>query len=143
MRDHLHYTGKLRCATHNMCIHRYKTSREIPLVFHNGSELTLHFIIKKLTEEFNGQIECLVEKTENDKTFSTKIQKDNEYDVLITYKIRSIDSIRFMATSLSTVVDNLTEGLRKGKRKNCKSSLEYVITKDSTLTFTCMECDKF
>ena len=65
VRDHLHYTGKLRCATHNMYIHRYKTSREIPLVFHDGSELTLHFIIKKLTEEFNVQIECLVEKTEN------------------------------------------------------------------------------
>ena len=48
-----------------------------------------------------------------------------------------------MATSLSTVVDNLTEGLRKGKLKDYKSSLEYVITKDSTLTFTCMECDKF
>ena len=48
-----------------------------------------------------------------------------------------------MATSLSTAADNPTEGLRKDKSKNCKSSFEYVITKDRTLTFKCMECDKF
>lgn len=48
-----------------------------------------------------------------------------------------------MASSLSTAADNLTEGLRKDKSKNCKSSFEYVITKDRTLTFKCIECDKF
>ena len=44
--------------------------------------------------------------------------------------------------SLSTIADNLTEGLHKGKCKGLKSSLECVMAKDSTQTFKYMECDK-
>ena len=36
-RDHCHYTGKYRGATHNICNLRYKIPKEIPIVFHNGS----------------------------------------------------------------------------------------------------------
>ena len=35
--DHCHYTGKYRGAAHNICNLRYKTLKEIPIVFHNGS----------------------------------------------------------------------------------------------------------
>ena len=48
------------------------------------------------------------------------------------YKIKFIGIVRLMASSLSTLADNLTAGIRKGKCKDCKSSLEYVTTKDST-----------
>ena len=37
VRDHCHYTGKYRGATHNICNLRYKVPKEIPIVFHNGS----------------------------------------------------------------------------------------------------------
>ena len=37
VRDHCHYTGKCRGAAHNICNLRYKTLKEIPVVFHNGS----------------------------------------------------------------------------------------------------------
>ena len=37
VRDHCHYTGKFRRAAHNICNLRYKISKEIPAVFHNGS----------------------------------------------------------------------------------------------------------
>ena len=37
VRDHCHYTGKYRGAAHNICNLRYKISKEIPVVFHNGS----------------------------------------------------------------------------------------------------------
>ena len=44
----------------------------------------------------------------------TNIDKDgNESVVPISYKITFIDSARFMATSLSNLVDNLTEGICK------------------------------
>ena len=67
------------------------------------------------------KFECLGENTEKWKTFSvsiekqvTKIGKDgNENVVTISYKIKHIDSARFMATSLSNFVDNLTEGIHK------------------------------
>ena len=36
---------------HNICHLRYDTSKEISLVFHNGSKYDYHFIIEKLVEK--------------------------------------------------------------------------------------------
>ena len=58
VRDHCHYTGKYRGAAHSICNLRYKTPKEIPVVFHNGSTYDNHFIIKQLVKEFDGQMEC-------------------------------------------------------------------------------------
>ena len=41
------------------------------------------------------------------------------------YKIKFIDSARFMATSLSNTVDNLTERIHKIKSKDSEFFLEY------------------
>ena len=70
--------------------------------------------------------ECLGENTEKYKTFSVpiekeviKIDKDGDASVVsISYKIKFIDSARFMATSLSSLVDNLTERIHKIKCKD-------------------------
>ena len=58
-------------------------------------------------------------------TFSISIKKkitkndkdDNESVVNISYKIKLIDSTRFMASSSSNLVDNLAEGIHKIKYK--------------------------
>ena len=76
VRDHCHYTGKFRGAAHNICNLRYKTPKEIPVVFHNGSTYDYHFIIKQLAKEFDGQFECLGENTEKYITFSVPIKKE-------------------------------------------------------------------
>ena len=91
---------------------RYKIPKEIPVVFHNGSTYDYHFIIKELAKEFEGNFECLGENTEKYITFSVPIKKkiDNK-DLEITYKIKFIDSYRFMSSSLSKLVDNLSEGI--------------------------------
>ena len=52
VRDRCHYTRKYRGAAHDICNLRYKTSKGIPVVFHNGSTYDYHFIIKNLAEEF-------------------------------------------------------------------------------------------
>ena len=54
VRDHDHYTGKYRGAAHNGCNLNYKTPKEIPIVFHNGSNYDYHFIIEPLAREFGG-----------------------------------------------------------------------------------------
>ena len=64
VRDRCHYTGKFRGAAHNNCNIRYKISREIPVVFHNGSTYDYHFIIKQVAKEFKGKFDCLGENTE-------------------------------------------------------------------------------
>ena len=59
----------------------------------------------------------------------------------ITYRFKSIDSFRFMWTSLSSLVDNLSEKLHSDKCKDCKSELVMSV-KDNQLIFQCLECKK-
>ena len=109
LKDHCHYTGKYRGAAHNICNLRYRIPKEIPIVFHNGSTCDYHFIIKELVKEFDGNFKCLGENTEKYITFSVPLKKDitNKNKIIeITYKIKFIDSYRFMSTSLSRLVDN-------------------------------------
>ena len=120
VRDHCHYTGKYRGAAHNICNLRYKVPKEIPIVFHNGSIYDYHFIMK----EFEGNFECFGENTVL--TFSVLIKKKiKNKDLEITYKIKFIDSYRFMASSLSKLVDNLSEGIHNNKCSDCGSNLDY------------------
>ena len=72
IRDHCHYTGTFRGAAHNICNLRYKTPKEIPIVFHNGSIYDCHFTIKQLAKEFNGELKYLGENTGKYITFSVQ-----------------------------------------------------------------------
>ena len=76
VRDHCHYTGKFRGAAHSICNLRYKTPKEIPVVFHNGSTYDYHFKINKLAKEFYGRLECLGKNTEKYITFSVPFSKE-------------------------------------------------------------------
>ena len=64
VRDQCHDTGKYKGAAESICNLRYKTPKEIPIVFHNGSIYDYHFIINKLAKRFEGQLECLGENGE-------------------------------------------------------------------------------
>ena len=129
VRDHCHYTGKYRGAAHNICNLRSKVPKEIPVVFHNGSTYDYHFIIKELVKEFEGNFDCLGENTEKYITFSVPLKKKIENKSLeITYKIKFIDSFRFMSSSLSKLVDNLSEGIHNNKCADYKSNLDYIKT---------------
>ena len=119
----------------------YSTPREIPVVFHNGSSYDYHFIIKGLAEESDGDFECLGENKEKYRTFSVPIKKESNEDDTIIYIIKFIDSFRFMSTSLSTLVDNLSNKIiENGKCASCKSYLEFIkIRKGGTLIFECFD----
>ena len=142
LRNHCHCTGKYREAAHRSCNLRYKTPKEIPIVFHNGSTHDYYFIIKELAEEFEGQFECLGKNKENYITFSVPIEKELDNGKSNTYKIKFIDSFRFMSSSLSSLVDNLSEGLHNDNCTDCKSCIDYMMFKDDQLTFRCFECKK-
>ena len=47
-----------------------------------------------------------------------------------------------MDTSLSSLVDNLSEGLHSEKCADCKSHLDYLSIKDDKLILRCFECKK-
>ena len=150
VKDHCHYTGKDRGAAHDIFNLRYKIPKEIPVGFHNGSTYNYHFIIKELAEEFEGEFECFGENTEKYITFSVPIKKEitkkdkdgNDKITKISCKIKFIDSFRFMSSSLSNLVDNLSKGLHSDKSTDCRSCRDYITTEDEQLIFKCFECKK-
>ena len=144
VRDHCHYTGKYRGAAHNTCNLRYKVPKEIPVVFHNGSTYDYHFIIKELVKEFDGNFDCLGENTKKYIPFSVSLKKKIENkDIEITYKIKFIDSYRFISSSLSKLVDNLSEGIHNNKCVDCNSCLDYIKIKNEKLLLKCFNCNTY
>ena len=143
VRDRCHFTGKYRGGAHNTCNLRYEIPKNIPVIVHNGSTYDYHFIIKELANEFEGNFECPGENTEKYITFSVPIKKkiDNK-NIDITYKIKFIDSFRFMATSLSKLVDNLTDNIHNDKCIKCKSNLCFVRAVNEKLIFKCIDCEE-
>ena len=98
--------------------------KKIPIVFYNGSNYDYHFIIKGLAEEWE-EFTCLGENTEKYITFTVPIE--NKVTILdkngeeitknIYYILQFIDSAVFMVSSLSNLVNNLSEGIRRIKCK--------------------------
>ena len=89
------------------------------------SNLDYHFIIKELAEEFDKQFTCLGETTAKCITFTALIKKvvvridKNEECITksISYILQFIDSVRFMASSLSNLFSNLSEEVDRIKSK--------------------------
>ena len=123
--DRYRYTGKYRGAAHSTWNLKYSVPKKIPIVFHNGSNYGYHFIMKELAEELQKQFTCLGENTEKYITFTVPIGKEitridkngEEITKNISYILQFINSARFMASSLSNLVNNLSEGIHRTKCK--------------------------
>ena len=94
-------------------------------------------MINQLAEEFKGELNCIGENMEKYIIFSVTIKKKCDDGKTIAYKLRFIDSFRFMLTSLSEIVDmsgnfnsieckSFTENNRY---KQCKKLIEGLIEK--------------
>ena len=142
---------------------KYSGPKKIHIAFHNGSNYDYHFIIKELGEEFKKQFTCLGENTENYITFTVPIKKEvakiNKNGVEITknmsYISQFIDITRFMVSSLSSLVNNLSEGVHGIKCKfrhddkkcetcgiNCDCFLVYINLKVGLIEYKCLCCNK-
>ena len=110
VKDHCHYTGKFRGSAYS------KVPKDIPIIIHNASDDT-DFIINHLAEEFKVELNCIGDNMEKYITFSAPIKKEvinnNGDKKVITYKLKFIDSFRFMSTSLSELIDNTSEIFKK------------------------------
>ena len=57
--DHCRYKEEYRGPAHSICSLKYSVPKEIPIVFHNGSNYDDHSIIKKLPEKIEKCFTCL------------------------------------------------------------------------------------
>ena len=129
VRDHCHYTGKVRGTAHNICNLRYNIPKEIPVISHNCSTYDDHFIINHLAEEFDGDFDCIEENMEKCITFFVPINKESDNGETVIYKLKFIDSYRFMPNSLPNLVDNLS-GIKK---KNANHSWKEKISNQNAI----------
>ena len=145
VKDHCHYTGKFRGAAHSKCNLNYKVLKDIPIIIHNASYDT-HFIINQLAKEFKDELDCIGENMEKYITFSVPIKKCDDGKT-VSYKLRFIDSFRFMSTSLSDLVDNLSGGIFNSiVCTNCiegnkiNAECEFDGLKNDELIYRCRKC---
>ena len=118
VKDHCHYTGKFRGAAHSKCNLNYKVPKDIPIIIHNAS-CDIHFIINQLAQELEGKRNCIGENMAKYITFFVSIKKECDGNKTIAYKLRLIDSFRFMLTSLSELVDNMSGNFNSIECKSC------------------------
>ena len=113
VRDHCHFTGRYRGAAQNRCNLKYKKPSFTPVVFHNLSGYDSHLFIKNLGFTA-GNIDCIPNNEERYISFTKNIEvgsyTNSEGETKPKYhKIRFIDSFKFMAASLDSLVNNLPE----------------------------------
>ena len=79
-------------------------------------------------------------------TLKVPLKKINEDDKLITYKLKFIDSCRFMVAPLSNFTDNLSKINKKEcnsckERENISTNCKYINHEDSRLIYKCIRCN--
>ena len=121
VRDHCHFTGRYRGAAHNSCNLKYRKPNFTPVVFHNLSGYDGHLFIKNLGFTA-GNIDCIPNNEEKYISFTKNTEVgsyiDKKGETKPKYhKIRFIDSFKFMAASLDSLVNNLPEGSLNNLKK--------------------------
>ena len=140
--------------------------KKIHIAFHNGIKYDFNFSVEKLAEELEKQFPCLGGNTGKYMNFTiptekemTRIDKNGgEAPKNIPYILQFIDSARFMASSLSNLVNNIFERIHKieckyghNERKYeargitteaCNCFLEYKNFKDNLIEYKCLYCNK-
>ena len=117
VKDHCHYAGKFRRASHSKCNLNYKVLKDILIIINNASYDT-HFITNQLAKEFKGELNCIGENMKKYIT-SAPIKKECDDGKTTTYKRRFIDSFRFMPTLLSELFDNMSGNFNSTECKSC------------------------
>ena len=70
------------------------------------------------------------------------IQKELVNGKIVTYKIKFINSVRFISISVPNVADNLAERLHKGEYNDFQSDPEYMTINNGLLVFNCVDWNK-
>ena len=114
VRDHCHYSGKYRGAAHSLCNLQYNIPSYIPVVFHNLAGYNAHMFIKDLAKH-GSNMAVIAKDTEDYISFSVNIEVEkytdkNGEERSKEISLRFIDSIKFMSSSLDSLVNNLARG---------------------------------
>ena len=114
VRDHCHYSGLYRGAAHSSCNLQYKIPSYIPVAFHNLAGYDADLFIRELSKYTTG-MGVIAKNMEDYISFSIKVEVNKYIDKggnehIKEMELRFIDSIKFMSSSLDSLVNNLARG---------------------------------
>ncbi|XP_066583755.1 uncharacterized protein [Prorops nasuta] len=98
VRDHDHITGLFRGAAHNSCNINYKLKLNIAVIFNNLSNYDAHFLIRDITNSFDGNVKVIPLNMEKYMTIIKFIKNSN-------IKFIFLDSFRFLDSSLEKLAN--------------------------------------
>ena len=117
VRDHCHYTSRYRGPAHAKCNLHYKISFYIPIEFHNPSGYDTHLFIKELAASSidRAKMGVIAKNKEDYISFSIKVEVDkyinkNGIEKSKEIELRFKDSLKFMSSSLDSLVNILARG---------------------------------
>ena len=107
-------------------------------------------MLSQLVKKFKGKLNCVGDNMEKYITFSVPIKKEcdnsnNNNNKTITYKLKFIDSFRFMPTSSSELVDDTSGIFNSTKCKSCIEKIKinseccFAGLKNNKLIYKCKE----
>ena len=121
LKDFNYYTGEYLGACHYSC--QSKQPNFIPIFFHNLSNYDSHLFIKNLASRVSGERisvipnneqkyisytkESLVDIIKGEEIIEEDVKVKIEKDKKIFFKLRFVDSLKFLGCSLSTLANNL------------------------------------
>ena len=114
VRDHFHYSGLYQGAAHSSCNLQYKIPKYIQVVFHNLAGYNAHLFIRELAKHVTG-MDVIAKNTEDYISFSIMVEVDKYINKdgnerAKEMELRFIDSIKFMSSSLDSLINNLAKG---------------------------------
>ena len=109
--DHCHLSGKIRGADYDVCNLKYKVPKFSPVVFHNLSGYD-SYLFNKTSGNSEGDISCIPNNEENYISFTKQVIVDKfvnkeAKEVNLTWELRFMDSLRFIASSLHKLSSDL------------------------------------
>src|SRR6266581_4213600 len=125
VKDHCHVTGLYRGPACNKCNLKLTLTRRIPVVFHNLRGYDSHLLMQKLGRFKDKTISVIPNNMEKYMSFSVATnteyydKKTETTKTKILHELTFINSLQFMPSSLSKLVDNLKScGIEKFKYTN-------------------------
>ncbi|XP_071055118.1 uncharacterized protein [Onthophagus taurus] len=114
VRDHCHISGRYRGPAHTNCNLNFQLQNFIPIFFHNFSGYDCHLFIKEMADADEDGLDVLPNNKEKYISFSKRILVDKapmkgDRVENVFFKLRFVDSFRFMASSLDSLAGNLDE----------------------------------
>ena len=114
VRDHCHHSGLYRGAAHSSCNLQYKIPNYIPVVFHNLTGYDAHLFIRELAKHVTD-MGVIAKNKEDYISFPINVEVNkyidkNGNECIKEMELRFIDSIKFMSSSLDSLVNNLAKG---------------------------------